>query len=220
MKSFLSICLPASALAMLIASSAEASTVYTFTSSIDAVPNVIPNDGCGVGLLHGILDTAATSSLGSYDYSHSVCITGGPGPVSGTFELVFGDGSVTGLISGIATAGGTPGVLDQTFDYTVTGGTGNFAGSLGSFVGTGTVDTRMPPPLVAFDFTGDIIAGAVPEPSTWASLVLGFCLVGLALRRKSRRPLAPTAQGREIEIRHGAAPDSRLQGGRIKTFAR
>ncbi len=37
---------------------------------------------------------------------------------------------------------------------------------------------------LAFTLTGDVTSGAVPEPATWAMLIIGFGAVGFAARRR------------------------------------
>ncbi|HVF83510.1 MAG TPA: PEPxxWA-CTERM sorting domain-containing protein, partial [Sphingomicrobium sp.] len=41
---------------------------------------------------------------------------------------------------------------------------------------------------------GGVQAAAVPEPSTWALMLLGFGGMGLAMRRNRRRSVAQLAQ--------------------------
>lgn len=40
---------------------------------------------------------------------------------------------------------------------------------------------------LSFRVTGDVLAGSVPEPTSWALLILGFAVIGCALRA-SRKP--------------------------------
>lgn len=84
-----------------------------------------------------------------------------PAPLSG-FPGFFGGG---GVISGGGGGGGTGG-----------GGTGGGGDTM-----TPPVVTPTPPATVA----------ALPEPATWLTMILGFALMGVALRRpaRSRRPL-------------------------------
>ena len=42
-------------------------------------------------------------------------------------------------------------------------------------------------------FFGGIVSGGVPEPATWAMMLVGFGLMGTALRRRSATRLATTA---------------------------
>jgi len=45
--------------------------------------------------------------------------------------------------------------------------------------------------ILEFDaIAGGVSAGAIPEPLTWATMLLGFGLVGSAMRRMTRRPAA------------------------------
>ncbi|RYG87482.1 MAG: PEP-CTERM sorting domain-containing protein, partial [Alphaproteobacteria bacterium] len=74
------------------------------------------------------------------------------------------------------------------FNYTITGGSGIFDGATGSFTNIGTVDVRGgPPSRLSLNFDGAIIAGAVPEPATWALLLLGFGMLGCGMRTRRAR---------------------------------
>jgi hypothetical protein len=107
-----------------------------------------------------------------------------PAPLSGTtfssispgLDQIFfiGDG-----LTGDGTGQGTV----QTF-YVPTGATRLYLGIIddGGYVDNhGSIDATI---------TSNVTVGAVPEPSTWAMLILGFCGVGLvACRRKSQTAL-------------------------------
>jgi hypothetical protein len=174
------------------ANSAEAA-ILTFSGSATATPVVAPDASCAPLPFRGIIAPAASSgesNFGSFLYSHNVCTQGATGPVVGTFSIDFGVSSFSGSLIGASVArAGTPGLFDQTFDYTITGGTGSFLGATGSFVNVGTVDTRGgPPSRLALNFNGQINAPAVPEPTTWSLMIAGFGLVGAAIRRRSVNP--------------------------------
>ncbi|MDB5681975.1 MAG: hypothetical protein JWO16_1780, partial [Sphingomonas bacterium] len=67
--------------------------------------------------------------------------------------------------------------------YTVTGGTGQFAGATGVINGVGLLDRRPARPLNSLDLNGTLNL-PVPEPATWAMMMVGFGLMGAALRRR------------------------------------
>jgi len=46
---------------------------------------------------------------------------------------------------------------------------------------------------VAINFSGNLNAPAVPEPASWALMILGFGAVGLVVRRRSGRVLEQVA---------------------------
>ena len=127
------------------------------------------------------LTGTGASSLGNFQYSHSVCLAG-VGPIQGTFLFsLFGGDTLQGTVDGAATANATPGLFDIVLAYNILGGTGQFLGATGAFQGIGTVDQRnLPTTRVS------IIFAAVPEPSTWAMMLFGFGAIGVSLRR--RRP--------------------------------
>ena len=129
--------------------------------------------------------TVGTSSLGDFSYSSNICQGGGP--VEGTFAIDFVNGSISGTQVGTATPTSTAGLFNLLLNYNILEGTGDFLGATGSFMGVGTADSRTPPTQVSLALNGTIHAPAVPESATWALMLLGFCGVGMALRR-SRTP--------------------------------
>lgn len=167
--------------------------ILAFTGTATATAATVVDPTCAPLTRRGIIpfeDGSGSSNLGDFRYSHNVCNLGATGAVEGTFALDFNGSLLSGLLSGTAAArAGTPGLFDQIFTYTVTGGTGRFEGATGSFVNNGTVDTRGgPPSRLTLNFDGAI--NAVPEPSTWTLMLFGFGLLGSALRQ-SRRASSP-----------------------------
>lgn len=188
MKTLTLMAVPLMTAGLALPAAAEAATTLPFTGSLNALASVAPDAGCAPLLFRGSIGpTLASSSLGQFTYSHSVCIVGAAGPVSGVFDMLFADGSLAGTLDGTAAASGTPNVFNQNFLYTVTGGTGRFLDATGMFTGIGVVDARNPPPQVSFAFDGSITAAAVPEPGSWLLLLTGFGLMGWIMRfRRSR----------------------------------
>lgn len=158
----------------------------TATASVSADPSCAPLPFRG-SISHA--NSSGVSSLGSFTYSHSACTQGATGPVSGSFELDFGSSLARGEFEGFSvTREGVPGLFDQQFTYTVTGGSGIFDGASGSFLNLGTVDVRGgPPSRLIFNFDGTINAPAVPEPGTWSMMIIGFGAVGGAMRSAKRK---------------------------------
>ena len=140
-------------------------------------------------LFRGEASGPGTSTLGNFTYSHDVCTPGMNGPLSGTFVLDFGGSLLGGGLVGSSLAReGVTGLFDQQFTYTVLSGTGLFSGATGSFMNVGTVDVRnAPPSVLTLNFNGLINAPNVPEPSTWAMMLVGFGLIGGAMRSPRRR---------------------------------
>jgi hypothetical protein len=133
--------------------------------------------------------STGTSNFGDFLSTQSHCIAPPP-PVSydqGLFEYDFASGdALFGTYTGDLTASDSPGLFNNLQDFTVTGGTGRFAGAMGAFVGIGVVDFRGPTPSAHLAFDGTLDAAGIPEPSTWAMLILGFLGTGVAARRAHR----------------------------------
>jgi hypothetical protein len=101
--------------------------------------------------------------------------------VTGTYLINFGLDQFSGNFAGTSAATSTAGMFDLVFTYDILAGTGRFAGGTGSFNQIGTVDVRGgPPSRLSLNFS------AVPEPATWAMMLLGFAWIGLTTRRQRR----------------------------------
>jgi hypothetical protein len=162
-----------------LATPAQAAQVV-FSGNTSGPAIVAPDATCGSIPFRGIISGASgSSSLGSFSYSHNVC-TQGPagGPIVGTFTIDFGAEQFSGTLSGASQASGTANIFDLLINYSITGGTGRFLGADGVFTGIGTANTSTRPSIVSLTFA------AVPEPATWATMLLGFGLVGASMRRR------------------------------------
>jgi hypothetical protein len=105
--------------------------------------------------------------------------------VSGTLTFSSGNGQTTSFA--ISTLSGSD---SHTFDYFAPGlytPTYSFVGTYQEFANSGY---QVPSPEslnLKGDFAAFSVAPAVPEPSTWAMMILGFCGLGfMAFRRKSK----------------------------------
>lgn len=141
--------------------------------------------------------STGSSNLGAFTTTQSHCLDAPP-PLAvgsaatpyyaGLFTYTFGNGStLTGDYTGLLTNGGVAGLVNNTQSFNITGGSGVFAGATGGFSGSGTI-TFAPgaPPLSVLAFSGSVTAPGVPEPASWATMVLGFGGVGALLRRRRR----------------------------------
>jgi hypothetical protein len=183
----------AAACGLLLAIAPAQAASLPFTGTVTGVSTLIGVDPtCAPLTFRAIIDPASTvgySNLGNFTYSTNTCLApAGPNaPSFGTFTIDFGADSFSGTFDGGSNPSSTPGIADTAWLFTILSGTGRFAGATGSFEGAGLADARTRPTHVAISFIGDI--NAVPEPASWALMILGFGVIGAAMRR--RPPLMP-----------------------------
>jgi hypothetical protein len=189
---FLGALTPAMAGTVLFTGLQDNTNVPAATSAPGSVP-------CGGALQVFISDTspffsAGSSNLGAFTTTQTHCLSGpppitGPGSDSyfdGSFDYFFAGGQLSGTYYGTLT-NDSPGKVGNEQHFTVTGGTGIFAGATGGFLGEGAIDFTSGKPVSHIDFTGTITAsGLVPEPGTWAMLICGFGAIGGTLRARRR----------------------------------
>ncbi len=176
------------AVALCTGAAAQAA-VLSFTGSA-AGSSIITTGGaltCSAGQSHTAVPAGlGTSSLGNFGYISEACVIPG-GAVSGIYTINFSTAdSFKGTLTGTADFTSTPGLFSPNFLYTVLSGTGIYSGASGTFMGTGSIDTRNPPPQLNLRFAGSINAPAVPEPGTWAMMLIGFGGVGYSMRRRRK----------------------------------
>lgn len=162
--------------------------VLSFTGSVSGSSTFVgPDATCAPLQFRSVIDpanTTGTSSLGDFTYSTSTCLSLGGVTSAGTFIIDFGEDAFNGTFQGGATPTGTPGISDTEWLFTILGGTGRFEGASGILNGTGLTDATVRPSLISIDFSGNVVAPAIPEPATWALMLFGFGGAGMVLRRR------------------------------------
>lgn len=165
--------------------------ILPFTGSVTGSSTLVGADPtCAPLQFRAVINpasTVGTSSLGNFTYGTNTCLALGGATSFGTFIIDFGTDAFNGTFDGGSSPTSTPGISQTSWLFTILGGTGRFAGASGSFNGTGLTDARTRPSLVSIDFAGNINAPAVPEPATWAMMILGFGTIGFAVRRRRRQ---------------------------------
>jgi hypothetical protein len=170
-----------------------APVIFTGQFSNDT-PTPMPDPSCAAGQVlvnfnPGNSTAAGTSNFGAFGPSQTHCIAPGS-PYTGIFTFTFGLGdTLFGTTAGFMTPTAIIGVANSFNTYTVTGGTGQFAGATGVINGVGLLDRRPARPLNSLDLTGTLNL-PVPEPATWAMMMVGFGLMGAALRRRGATAVA------------------------------
>lgn len=146
-----------------------------------------------------IAPVSGTSNIGAFLPSGSHCIDAASGTYfDGQFSFDFGMGDLlNGTYAGALSPTANPMQFSNIQSFSVTGGLGRFLGASGAFTGTGLI-TFAPGALPSsFEtFSGTISTGAVPEPATWALMLIGFATAGLAFRRRERKEVGHMACAR------------------------
>ena len=172
--------------------------VLTFTGSVTGLSAFVGVDATCPSPLQfrttiDPLTTTGTSSFGDFTYRTSTCLSAGGLLSAGSFTIDFGADQFSGTFDGGSTPTDVAGISNTAWLFTVLDGTGRFAGASGTFDGTGTTDSRTSPSQVLINFSGNILAPAVPEPASWALMLIGFGAIGAALRRTGKRPISKAA---------------------------
>lgn len=187
MKKYAKFCYSLFAVTILSCAQPADATEVVFNGSMTGTSTAVLAPSCAPLVRMSTLTGTGASSLGSFGYTHSVCLSG-IGPIRGNFLFDFLGGNVLqGTVEGAAVAGAAAGLSNISLVYNILGGSGNFQGATGSFIGTGVVDQRnLPTTSVSINFS------AVPEPGTWMMMLLGFGAIGFVMRsRKSAlRPIS------------------------------
>lgn len=136
-----------------------------------------------------------TSNLGSFQVRQSHCsVPPPPTPFyDGIFEWTFDlGGSLLGTYSGMTVLTDTPGVLGIRGTYVITSGTGRFQGATGGFITEGTLRVIDGKFTAEQRFDGSFqVPDAIPEPGSWALMILGLGAAGMVRRsQRNRQSLA------------------------------
>jgi hypothetical protein len=137
---------------------------------------------------------AAGGSGGSFFFGTGntfIDITGTVGLQHGDNDFVVAhDDGVVLNITGFGTVVNEPGPTAESFThFTVTnpGAAGNFAFNLQY------AECCSPPAALVWQINNVTVTGSVPEPATWAMMLLGIAGVGAAMRYSRSREFAATA---------------------------
>jgi hypothetical protein len=186
-------------LAIAAAAPAQAASVV-FTGARENVNPLTPLGvgRCGPGrrtvtIAPGAISSTGTSNLGDFTSTQSHCITP-PLPTSideGEFSYDFAAGdSFFGTYTGFVALTATPGLFDATENLVITGGTGRFLGATGAVTTHGTLQFVNGNGVYSGDISGRLDAPGIPEPASWALMILGFGATGAGLRRSRRQVFA------------------------------
>jgi hypothetical protein len=185
------------ALAIAAAAPANASIVTFTGTEMNDTPTPHPDASCASGQVlvsfnPGNAITAGASNFGAFGPSMTHFLTPPPTTYSGgAFEFDFAAGDeFSGTYSGFFSPTAVPNVLNSTVNYIVTAGTGRFLGATGTIQGVGILDRTVLRPINNLTLSGALDLPAIPEPSVWALMLVGFFGLGATLRRRRAGALA------------------------------
>ena len=176
---------------------ADAATVSISGTRENVNPLLPPGSGrCAptyfntVYIAPGSLSSTGSSNFGDFTSTQSHCLVSAPPTsfVDGIFSYDFlaGD-SFFGTYTGTVSATGTQGLFDTIENLVVTGGTGRFLGATGTVTSGGKLQFGMLNGRLVGNYAGSVDGllnlPAVPEPSVWGLLIVGFAATGWSMRR-------------------------------------
>jgi hypothetical protein len=181
----------AASASLAIAGAAEAATITgTFASGLAGITSSTPGIGAGSvlttagGFVTGTTDDFVPVPLFTTLNFSSITATNG---TLVSFTSSFG--SFSGIISGLLTAPAPNATVNfqSLGTFTPSGALSGFSAGDAlltvGFTQTGNLVPGRTPPAISGNFTFASVS-AVPEPASWAMLVAGFGLVGVATRRR------------------------------------
>lgn len=139
---------------------------------------------------------SGTSNFGSFTPTLSHCITL---PLNNSAPNVFDLGEFLFAFENGDTLFGTysgelsflsAGIYSVFQTHLVTGGTGAFLDASGTFTSSGQLTFPLGRPTVTQNFSGLLNLPAVPEPSTWLTMLIGFGVIGRVMRRRREERIA------------------------------
>ena len=96
----------------------------------------------------------------------------------------FGGATYSYIVNGVAGSITVPAASSTTFlGFTSTSGPVSVAFNVAGGNGAGVANSELDVPQF---IAGNAITGAVPEPATWAMMLLGFGGIGVAMRRRPK----------------------------------
>jgi hypothetical protein len=160
-------------------------------------PNITPYQGLNFYSLDGAGDngvfiandgiTQSVATVTGANYQLTFGLSGENGP-SGITTLAVTIGSQTTDIT--ITSDGS-GFFDKPFALTTINYVANSANTAISFVEIASNDGGNNDALIdGVSFQGPSVTSAVPEPSTWAMMILGFCGLGFMAHRRKQNESA------------------------------
>jgi PEP-CTERM motif len=164
-----------------------------------SAPNIKPYQGLNFYSLDGVGDngvfiagdgitqSVATVTGANYQLTFGLSGENGPGGVT-TLDVTIGSQTSVYTITSDSSSFFNKPFATETINYVATS-----ADTAISFIETASNDGGNNDALIdGVSFQGPAVTSAVPEPSTWAMMILGFCGVGFMAYRRKQNGFAPS----------------------------